>query len=431
MFLSGCNTKMMMISALLLVSLLLNAGLAFAPSGPFFLAKQDFSLVEQQQGGWSNMSVVFDDTLDERHLFSRQDRQCVDPGYVPCPNMDKCCPAADTCQQSGCCRSGEVSCSAKTCYDPQTDICCENGRTCLIGYDCVSGGCCPTGQQPCGSSHCYHPSTEQCCKEAEERGCDKELTCCGQECCSKYAICRDGECEGVTCTVTSTYSITSFATQVNTVTKVREPEGEEDAPEFSCVPLTVTDKAGDTLELGDDCGLTFQPADAGPGDFSSSTTPTPTPTPGIKPRAPQADDTCLYTSTSVVTYTKNTVTTTTTTVTGEEPSQSFECMPMSVTNRVGDELSLDEECKLALSPASSSAVATRTSGGQPPGSNSATATASGSRALGPTGGGSQSATPTSEGMRLWGDSGRAFLLAVLVHTLSLIFIQRRCSRWGF
>ena len=327
---------------------------------------------------------------------------------VPCPSVDKCCPVADTCQQSGCCRDGTVECSDNTCYDPETEVCCKDGKSCPIGQDCVPGGCCPTGQQPCGSSHCYDPETDQCCKD--ERGCDKGLTCCGQECCSKYATCNDGDCEGITCTITSTYSTTSFATQVNTVTKVREPEGEEDAPEFTCVPMTATDAVGDTLELGDDCGLTFQPADASPTDSSPSTTTTPTPK--MKPRAPQADDTCLYTSTSVVTYTKNTITTTTTTVTGEEPSQSFSCPPMSVTNRVGDELSLDEECKLALSPGSSSTAVTTTRGGQPPGSTSTAVT---------TRSGGQPAGPTGEGMRLRGASGCATILAVLVQTLSVIF----------
>ncbi|KAL9039808.1 MAG: hypothetical protein Q9214_004724 [Letrouitia sp. 1 TL-2023] len=247
--------------------------------------------------------------------------------------------------------------------------------------------------QPCGSSHCYDSEEEQCCKDAE-RGCEKSLTCCGQECCSKYATCKNGDCEGNTCTITRTYSTTSFATHVNTVTKVQEPEGEEEAPEFTCVPMTATDAAGDTLELGDDCGLTFEPADAGPTDSSSSTTAIPTRK--IKPRAPQVDDTCLYTSTSVVTYTKYTITTTTTTVTREEPSQSFSCLPMSVTNRAGDELSLDEECKLAFSPGSNSAAAETTSDSQLPG-------------------------PTGEGMRLRGASGCAVMLAVLVKTLSVIY----------
>ena len=49
-------------------------------SNPFGLLKQDFRLMEQHQAGWTNMSVMFD-ILDERNIFSRQSRRCLDPGY--------------------------------------------------------------------------------------------------------------------------------------------------------------------------------------------------------------------------------------------------------------------------------------------------------------------------------------------------------------
>ncbi|KAI4264674.1 MAG: hypothetical protein L6R42_000234 [Xanthoria sp. 1 TBL-2021] len=257
-----------------------------------------------------------------------------------------------------------------------------------------------TSQQPCGSSHCYDPAEEQCCPDAE-RGCEKNLTCCGQECCS------------------NTYSSTRLATHVVTVTKIREPAGEEEAPEFQCMPMTATNAVGDTLELGDDCGLTFEPADpagsanptnpanpGAPGITNATSNPTTTPTLGLKRRATQGDDTCIYTSTDIVTYTVNTITTTTTTVTREEPSPAFSCLPMSVENVVGDELALDEQCKLEFTPADS------------PADNSA-AEATGS-VDSPAGASGDSIGQASHSMGFPVASGSAALLAVLVQIFLLM-----------
>lgn len=278
-----------------------------------------------------------------------------------CPNGVLCCPTGDNCVPGGCCRPGSVQCSSISCYNPATQVCCSDGFSCQIGYDCVSGGCCPKGQKPCGARNCYDPTLKKCCNNGG--ACDKDLTCCGKECCSRYATCRaDGYCEGNKCTVTSTYSTTRYATQIKTVTKITEPEEEEEAPEFTCPPLTVTNQEGDTLELGDDCGLTLNPATE---DLTATASETNSPT--LKARAPQADDNCLYTTTDVVTYSKITVTTKTTTVTREEPTAAFSCPPLSVTNAAGDELSLDEECKLGFSPGTNSAPPTSaTAGSQQP-----------------------------------------------------------------
>lgn len=155
-----------------------------------------------------------------------------------------------------------------------------------------------------------------------------------------------------------------------TITKISEPEHEDEAPKFTCVPMTTTDTAGDALELGDDCGLTFNPASEASTRSSSVGT-----TPSLQPRATIDENTCLYTQTVVVTCTKYTIITTSTTVIEESPSEIFSCPPMSVTNSIGDELSLDEECKLEFSRADSTATPTAaaaatTTGSEPPNASS-------------------------------------------------------------
>ena len=277
------------------------------------------------------------------------------------------------------------------------------------------GGCCPNGQQPCGSSHCYDPATEQYCTDAE-RGCERDLTCCGQECCSRYARSSNGNCVPNTCTVTSTYTTTSTSTRVGAVTRIQEPEGEEEAPEFTCVPLTATDAAGDTLELGDDCRLTFQPADADADATipTSISTVTPAPTPRMKPRAPQVRSTCACTRTVWVTSTMYTVATSTRTVTREEATESFSCPPMSVTNDIGDELILDEECQLAFSPGDSSAAVTTTANDvQLPGSSHSVGAATATNDV-------QLPIQSNKATSLQGASADAITLAMLLKTLLLI-----------
>ena len=103
-----------------------------------------------------------------------------------------------------------------------------------------------------------------------------------------------------------------------TITKISEPEHEDEAPKFTCVPMTTTDTAGDTLELGDDCALTFNPVTEASTTSSSVGT-----TPSLQPRATIDENTCLYTQTVVVTYTKYTIITTSTTVTEEITQREF------------------------------------------------------------------------------------------------------------
>jgi hypothetical protein len=140
------------------------------------------------------------------------------------------------------------------------------------------------------------------------------------------------------------------------ITKIAPPVGEEAAPEFVCPPLTATNSVSDTLELGDDCTLTFYPA---PAD-ASTTASVAKKGRSLQPRAALGTD-CLYTSTSILTYTVHAITTITSTVTRQEVTETFSCPAMSVTNSVGDELSLNEKCQLEFSPGNSVAPASSAS----------------------------------------------------------------------
>ncbi|KIX01244.1 uncharacterized protein Z518_08969 [Rhinocladiella mackenziei CBS 650.93] len=184
----------------------------------------------------------------------------------------------------------------------------------------------------------------KCCSNG---ACPLADSCCTYECCRSVGHCGDdGFCAANTCTVTSTSRTTSYNTVTTTVTKVVESEEEEQGPEFTCPPMTATNDAGATLELGDDCSLTFYPAPTVTASTSSSF-----PASSLRPRTNAAD--CLVTSTSIMGYTIYTQTTLTTTVTEITTPEGFFCPPMTATNAVGDELSLDEECKLEFSPGSS------------------------------------------------------------------------------
>jgi len=147
-----------------------------------------------------------------------------------------------------------------------------------------------------------------------------------------------------------------------TVTEVSEPE---EAPEFTCPPLTVTNSANATLELDTDCQLMFIPPSttAKPAKYPATIAQ---PTHLITPRAAP----CVGSETETITVTitsASTVLTTITTTESEEP-EDFSCPPMAVTNPGGDVLSLDESCSLEFSPAAPTS-STKTTG------NSATVTA--------------------------------------------------------
>jgi hypothetical protein len=355
---------------------------------PLISAQRGFETSQQTVVQWSNMSMMFGQ-FEERNLFARQG--CVDSGYgtrflwhdellevllretsgltsvlVPCVDYAGCCPADETCQPNGCCAAGEQLCGASHCYNPDTSVCCSDGSYCLLGTTCQPNGCCPAGEEQCGTYKCYDPSYQQCCANGEG-ACDKDMTCCEQGCCASDATCQDdGYCSANICTETSTYRSTSWATHVTTIIKIAPPEEEEEAPELVCPPLTVTNSANATLELGDDCALTIYPA---PTDGATAALLAKE----ARSLQPRAALDCPYTSTSIETYTVHTITTITSTATREEVSEKFSCLPMSVTNSVGDELSLNEECQLEFSPGDSAATTTSakssTNGSVPPSGN--------------------------------------------------------------
>ncbi|OBS23095.1 hypothetical protein FPOA_03654 [Fusarium poae] len=177
--------------------------------------------------------------------LSPRQRQCVDPGYYPCSNGQRCCPQGDTCVPGGCCRGNAQQCGSSKCYFPSSQICCPSGIACKKGQNCVDGGCCESGESKCGSSGCYNPKTSVCCGSssihcpkgydcmpgggccpAGQKRCGnskcydpKKANCCtgpgtvwacekGKECCSNGSCansltekcCKNGACqEGTTC----------------------------------------------------------------------------------------------------------------------------------------------------------------------------------------------------------------------------------------
>lgn len=122
-------------------------------------------------------------------------------------------------------------------------------------------------------------------------------------------------------------------------------------PEFSCAPMTATNDAGDTLELGDDCALEFTPATttanarvkgAMKGDANGAG-----PQPRAAPCPDQSTRTVTITTTKASSYA---ATVTTTRLVAETAPSDFSCPPMTVTNTLGDQLEMDEECALEFSP---------------------------------------------------------------------------------
>ena len=277
-----------------------------------------------------------------------------------------CCPSGETCVTVGCCLSGEEQCGSANCYDPSTSICCEDsGLHCPKSQSCVGDGqCCDAGAQRCGTLYCYFPDTEICCSGGQG-SCDKGQTCCEYECCTSAGTCgSDGFCSANVCYETSTYSSTSYSTSTATVTELTSPD-EDEAFGFECAPITATNSLGDTLELGDDCGLTFSPASVSAASTTALHAAREAEAqPTLQPAPRAAADDCAYTDTTYSTYIVRTTTIYTTTVTKSELSESFSCPTMAVTNAVGDELSLDDNCSLSFSPGDGSLPsATGSSGG--------------------------------------------------------------------
>jgi hypothetical protein len=158
-----------------------------------------------------------------------------------------------------------------------------------------------------------------------------------------------------------------MATVARTVTITDDPAAEtEGAPEFSCIPMTVTNADGATLELGDDCALKYSPPES-PTTTSSATvvaargaqlsewgTTIPLPAevaaPLLARQAPCTPFTTV-TQTQWVTVSATTTSTVSKTVAGPAGDESFSCPPMEVTNAAGDVLALDESCVLNFEPA--------------------------------------------------------------------------------
>ncbi|RYP74024.1 hypothetical protein DL769_004110 [Monosporascus sp. CRB-8-3] len=324
---------------------------------------------------------------------------CYDPTTQICCSDGGACRRGDTCVQGGCCGNGESQCGPNSCYNPKTSVCCQTrGTHCALGYDCMeSGGCCPSGQKRCGNSKCYNPRTQTCCtgpgtvwacpaseeccpgggchdpareKCCEKGACRKDTTCCGQECCGSTAYCGPNSscllCPATTRTVTSTTS--STATSVRTVTVTNDPASEtEDAPEFSCIPMTVTNAMDATLELGEDCALEYSPPDpvtttssaavlaAREGQLSEWAALAPLATDAavfhLLPRQMSCTPYTTIIATAWVTRPATTTATTTRTVDGPGEEESFVCPEMEVTNDAGDVLALDESCIMSFSPA--------------------------------------------------------------------------------
>lgn len=152
-----------------------------------------------------------------------------------------------------------------------------------------------------------------------------------------------------TTTVTRTQGDRSTTTITKTAVRGEGEEGEQG--EFSCVPLTVTNGVGDTLELGDDCDLTFEPGDDPPPSSSSKAPHAALKKKKNKNKRARDCPPTRTTRTVFKTVSQTNVRTATTTVTKSESAlPEFSCPPMTVTNDNGDELTMDEECALGFSP---------------------------------------------------------------------------------
>ncbi|KAH7129960.1 hypothetical protein B0J13DRAFT_627098 [Dactylonectria estremocensis] len=238
--------------------------------------------------------------------------------------------AATTPMSGDCCPTGTKPCGSSKCYDPDTQICCDGD---------ASVWACPKSDKCCSTGYCYDADSEICC---DNGSCDDDTTCCENECCTDVAFCgNDGYCS--LCpdeirTVTSTLSSTSVVVETDTVTEVvdNEPTG------FSCAPMTVTNDDAETLVLGEDCGLTYEP----PSTTTSSSDGS------QRLQARQAScraAPATRTTTKYVTEGFTESSTTTLTITEVPTELGFSCPPMEATNDVGDVLALDEDCSLSLS----------------------------------------------------------------------------------
>lgn len=148
-------------------------------------------------------------------------------------------------------------------------------------------------------------------------------------------------------TATRTRRVTIFA------------EGAEDGqvvPEFVC-PATTISQSGDSafLELGDNCRLTVLVANAGEeaptpvSERALAFDPMMEASPAIIPRQEVVCTGTLEGTTTVTSF--SWTTTTSTLVRPPSPLPEFSCPVIVVTNAVGDELTLGDDCSLDFTPA--------------------------------------------------------------------------------
>ena len=213
------------------------------------------------------------------------------------------------------------------------------------------------GVVPCPAPNgqwCYIPGELICCSFGN---CDEGYTCCGSDsCCSSYQYCGgDGVCSLCSAeTVTETFTMTtpSIALVTTTVTEFEEPE---EASDFSCFPITITNSENGTLEIDTDCALSYNPPPT-----STSTSPTASITAReamLQARQSGVGSCSSYvTNTEFLTVTAAAVTTSTIeqVITTTQSSDEFSCPTLAVTNSAGDVLNIDASCELSFSPASTS-----------------------------------------------------------------------------
>lgn len=162
-------------------------------------------------------------------------------------------------------------------------------------------------------------------------------------------------------TITETEAIPATKPVVVTATVSKTVEPDESLPEFKCPPMTLTNSEGATLEMDEECSLKYEPPEnttstsstgsamanakrlgSGATKFGGS------PAPLLRPRENDCPPYTSETMTVSITAPASTTSTVTKTAEVEESVEGFKCQEMAVTNALGDELSLDEDCKIEV-----------------------------------------------------------------------------------
>ncbi|PMD32392.1 hypothetical protein L207DRAFT_609724 [Hyaloscypha variabilis F] len=215
---------------------------------------------------------------------------------------------------------------------------------------------CPSGEFQCSNVEdlCCYPDYPYCYSDG----------CCGTESglyCGTDDTCSF--CDAIIVTETFTITTASITLVTTTATEFDEPE---EASDFTCLPITVTNSVNATLELDTDCALSYSPAT---GTASSSAPNTASASAFLFPSVAtlKARDAMLQarqtgagscssyvTSTDFLTITAGALTTSTVqeVVTTTQSKDEFSCPTLAFTNSIGDVLSLDDSCTLSFIPAS-------------------------------------------------------------------------------